>query len=622
MKIVSKIVLFIVGICYVNLLQAYEIALKDSDFQPSASFNANIGLLGAYISEQIYSDHYAEISSSLYPYGFKNISTHEIKMGVEDTQFLVASKEISLSYGIHGDLILIAFRGTSNALDTLTDLDTTKRTFSDGYSKVHKGFYDSMKLVKSMEDDISVPYTLHYGSQGFSLRDAIDNADVTNTFFLITGHSLGGAIATLYAADLIQRGVPKSKILVYTYGAPAVGDENFVSKYDGQIYYHRVRNQYDPVPFSAYIDTLIDSGNSAVNITATWLELGLSTVKNLWNTIWGSYPYKHIGYMRVFDKSGDDITDNYQNMSIFSSGKLLLNISEHSISKYISNLEKYAQMQEGLAGKVFCWNGNASVVGYNSGDAKGFGLTKDITKVHAQSTANPVVFFQWQKDSKDGKNLKIYADSDYHTATIYYGSWDSASNEKKTYKNVTLPFVLDPTLDGFSAEDGQWFTIAVSFNHKPTQYTTIHAEATDDIGTNLLPDIFLNRMNLKNNYYWSGNGSLISYTSGDKTGYGLTKDVAVVYPDSEFQTKPSVFFQWEVDSLDGKKVKISSHNGCFDRVKITKGNWSTRENDTTINVTLPYTISTDKEDGGWVLLRVDLLDKPFCKDYVKAEIVK
>lgn len=613
--------LFVFSLSFSNFVFAYEISLDDDDFQPSSSYNKNIGLLGAYVSEKVYSNHFSDVYNYLDSYGFRSITTHSIKLGVKDTQFLVANKSIKLN-GNNTNLILLAFRGTAGTEDVLTDIDSTKRTFTDGYTKVHKGFFDAMKLAKSMEYDIGLEDNVNQVSH--SLGHAINNANSSNETFLIVGHSLGGAIATLYAADLINRGVPKSKILVYTYGSPAVGDENFVSTYDGHIYYHRIRNKYDPVPFSAYIDTLIDTGNTAENMKITfsnWYTIGLTTVKNLWNATWNSYPYKHIGYMRVFDNSGNDITSNYENLSIFSSGNLIFNVSEHFMSKYISNLEKYAKMQVGLEEKSFSWNGNASVISYNSGNNTGFGLNYDETMAHWDSSANPVVFFQWQRDSSDGKNLKIYADSDYTSATIYYGYWNSSPNEKKTYKNVTLPFVLDPTKDGFSGSDGKWFTIAVSFNKKPINYSPIRATATKDPGTNTNPDLFLNRMNLENKYYWSGNGSLISFASGSKTGYGLTYDIAVVYPDVEFQAKPSVFFQWEIDASDGKNVEISSDYGCFNTAKITTGDWASRDNDLSVNATLPYTIHTNKSDGKWLLIRVDLLTKPLCKDYVRAKIV-
>jgi predicted lipase len=45
---------------------------------------------------------------------------------------------------------------------------------------------------------------------------------------VLTGHSLGGAAATIAAADLALRfALPRSKLLLYTYGAPRPGDAGF-----------------------------------------------------------------------------------------------------------------------------------------------------------------------------------------------------------------------------------------------------------------------------------------------------------------------------------------------------------------------------------------------------------
>ena len=49
----------------------------------------------------------------------------------------------------------------------------------------------------------------------------------------VTGHSLGGASASLAAAHLIDDNVVSaSKLEVYTFGAPRVGDRTFAFNYD------------------------------------------------------------------------------------------------------------------------------------------------------------------------------------------------------------------------------------------------------------------------------------------------------------------------------------------------------------------------------------------------------
>ena len=46
----------------------------------------------------------------------------------------------------------------------------------------------------------------------------------------VTGYSYGGAIATLAVLDIIEAGIAHaSRVHLYTFGAPRVGDEAFVS---------------------------------------------------------------------------------------------------------------------------------------------------------------------------------------------------------------------------------------------------------------------------------------------------------------------------------------------------------------------------------------------------------
>lgn len=61
---------------------------------------------------------------------------------------------------------------------------------------------------------------------------------------IISGHSLGGAMAILVAEKLLKNGY--EKIVVYTFGCPRVGDRDFMFSYRTVV--HNVRNQGDVVP--------------------------------------------------------------------------------------------------------------------------------------------------------------------------------------------------------------------------------------------------------------------------------------------------------------------------------------------------------------------------------------
>ena len=63
----------------------------------------------------------------------------------------------------------------------------------------------------------------------------------------LTGHSLGGAAATLAAARLADMGVSPAQLEVVTFGSPALGNAAFVRAYADKFTLHRVVMQGDPM---------------------------------------------------------------------------------------------------------------------------------------------------------------------------------------------------------------------------------------------------------------------------------------------------------------------------------------------------------------------------------------
>ncbi len=251
----------------------------------------------------------------------------------------------------------------------------------------------------------------------------------------------------------------------------------------------------------------------------------------------------------------------------------------------------------------YSWNGNGSIINFDGvkNGGSSFGIDKDDAKIHPYSPNSPAVFFQWQVNTSYGTKLKISADGNPGTASISYGGWNSDKVSKKTYKNVNLPFVLDPVKDNLTVADAGWYVVAVSFNQKPANSITIRAEPTFDSAT-LYPSSVVFEGLMVDGYSWTGNGSIISHSSNVSTRevFGLNQDIARV------ESSPSVvFFQWQVSSNWGKYLKIDS--GCVSSANITVGDWNTRSNDTVIsNVSLPYRISANgKADGGWILVKVE-----------------
>ena len=71
-----------------------------------------------------------------------------------------------------------------------------------------------------------------------------------HTYLILTGHSLGGAVATLLGQRLLDLGLPSEKLMVITFGAPAIGNEAFADTYGERMQLLRVTNTADPVPGS------------------------------------------------------------------------------------------------------------------------------------------------------------------------------------------------------------------------------------------------------------------------------------------------------------------------------------------------------------------------------------
>jgi predicted lipase len=108
--------------------------------------------------------------------------------------------------------------------------------------KVHKGFNNYVTAALALKADFDGDH---------AVDDIVEKLKARPDFKLyITGHSLGGAAAILYAERLVALGVNKDQIPVISFGAPAIGNEAFVKAYGDKINLLRVETTMDPIPFS------------------------------------------------------------------------------------------------------------------------------------------------------------------------------------------------------------------------------------------------------------------------------------------------------------------------------------------------------------------------------------
>ncbi|MEX2461829.1 MAG: lipase family protein [Paenibacillaceae bacterium] len=129
------------------------------------------------------------------------------------------------------DAIIIAFRGTTSHADTISDLIASQTPFPwlDNGGNTHLGF------------------TEIYATARMQIIQALTKCDSSKKL-IITGHSLGGALATLCALDLAYN-TKFAPPIVYTYGAPRVGDPSFAAAYNQKIAFnHRIVIESDLIP--------------------------------------------------------------------------------------------------------------------------------------------------------------------------------------------------------------------------------------------------------------------------------------------------------------------------------------------------------------------------------------
>ena len=218
--------------------------------------------LKRYIAEQLKSDNsgaesepaeLTELKSALGAAGFDLVRC----FNEGDTQAFLAKREKDKT-------AVLAFRGTEANSWTDVKTDLNARFYKgEGGVKMHSGFVNAYKQVREQ------------------VRKAVDKLPPEFSLY-ITGHSLGGALATIAARDLER----DSLAACYTFGGPRVGDEEFADDIRAPVY--RVVNAADGVP----------------RVPPSWLTYVIVFVVSFVRKDWADAlekrfcGYKHVGDMR------------------------------------------------------------------------------------------------------------------------------------------------------------------------------------------------------------------------------------------------------------------------------------------------------------------------------------
>lgn len=137
----------------------------------------------------------------------------------------IATSDTQVFFGQFGTSIVVAFRGTEplNLTDWSTDfflgLEDTK-----GLGKMHRGFKEALGVSARQGGVRNARSLYHAINREVERYRAAIGAE--NPVLLVTGHSLGAALAATFSA-LYMRDHPDSAVHVYPYAQPRVGNKVF-----------------------------------------------------------------------------------------------------------------------------------------------------------------------------------------------------------------------------------------------------------------------------------------------------------------------------------------------------------------------------------------------------------
>ena len=155
-----------------------------------------------------------------------------------DNYELLAKKALSINYYIfrQKNQLIVVFEGTNDMRSLQTDLQVGESDFLHLFgTQVHKGYYTEAQIAyKSVAPLVTKEQQV-----------------------IVTGHSLGGAVAHLLAAILYKEGY---NVRLFTFGEPPVGNEDFVHTIKG-LDHQRYTHIFDMVPLlkKEYIEKLQDA---------------------------------------------------------------------------------------------------------------------------------------------------------------------------------------------------------------------------------------------------------------------------------------------------------------------------------------------------------------------------
>jgi GTP-binding protein EngB required for normal cell division len=316
-------------------------------------------------------------------------------------QKIIKPSESSVSMlalsGILGEELVIAFRGTV-MLDKAKPLKLQQEALINmicsglvlaDHSHFQDRRYDFLRAYEGM---------VHPGFAWFleeflpDIQYTINSSNAKQ--ICLTGHSLGGALATLAAYRLINN---FPFLSVYTFGSPRVGDQDFKVRYKrNKIPHFRFENRNDIIPHLPPHQQHRDSINKTLN---RFFELRLPDVN-----------YEHVGILQFINWEGH-LVENSVNLPQQRLEKCFREINriflDHDIDLYSQSLEKINSQSLENIGDDMQGSLNVLVIGKT-----GSGKSSLINYLYGSNIAKtglgrPVTQGRFDKFNIDWENIKV-----------------------------------------------------------------------------------------------------------------------------------------------------------------------------------------------------------------------
>ena len=216
------------------------------------------------------------------------------------------------------------------------------------------------------------------------------------------------------------------------------------------------------------------------------------------------------------------------------------------------------------------------------------------------SGKNSTVVFQWRYDKNTCSQLDITSEESIGNVILKSKSWNGDTIEKseKIRLNAGIPITIKRPVNN------KWITFSITTT-KPLKFSNMiyaNCRTSDDIEkVGIRSNIEKDLVEVSNNYFWSGTGSLISFIKDRGSNqFGINKDYAITFKKHKSLTS----FQWYASSscskLEIKNLENNNIKSFINKVSIKKWDekkWSSNK----CSSTLPCILNAYEGEGYYII---------------------